>query len=402
LSGQRIAVVGAGIVGLAVAREAGRRWPEATVTVVEREPAVAAHQTGHNSGVVHSGLYYQPGSLKARLCVKGAAMLRTFCAEHEIAVRECGKVVVATEAAEIGPLEELLDRGRANDVADLRMLGAEELHELEPHAAGLRAIHSPHTSIVDYEAVSRALASEVSAHGGEVILDTAVVAVRSTRGGGATLLLNGPRHEALQCDLLVTCAGLSADRVAQLTGDPEEPRIIPFRGEYFRLRPQARHLVNRLIYPVPDPRYPFLGVHLTPTVAGEVMVGPNAVLAFARVGYKRSTFSARDMRSTLGWPGFRVLARQHWRTGAMEMYRSLNKRRFLAAATRYVPELTVDDLEPAHSGVRAQAVARDGSLVDDFWLSRRGSILNVRNAPSPAATSSLAIAEHICAELAKQ
>jgi (S)-2-hydroxyglutarate dehydrogenase len=401
VSVQRIAVVGAGIVGLAVAREAGRRWPGATITVIEKEKVVAAHQTGHNSGVVHSGLYYQPGSLKAQLCTKGVGLMRAFCAEHDIEIKNCGKVVVATHAGEVAQLEGLLERGRTNGVPDLTLVGPDELHELEPHAAGVRAIHSPHTAIVDYGAVCRALAADVGARGGEVILDTEVVGVRPTRGGGVTLLLNGAREEALGCDLLVTCAGLGSDRVAQLAGDTEEPRIIPFRGEYFRLRPQARHLVNGLIYPVPDPRYPFLGVHLTATVAGEVLVGPNAVLAFAREGYTRGTVSAKDLRSTLGWPGFRVLAKQHWRTGAMEMYRSVNKRKFLAAATRYVPELTLDDLVPAHAGVRAQAVARDGSLVDDFWLSRQGNVLNVRNAPSPAATSSLAIAEYICAEVAK-
>ena len=397
---QRIAVVGAGIVGLAVAREAGRRWPRAEITVVEKESHIARHQTGHNSGVIHSGLYYKPGSLKATLCTRGVGLLRDYCEEHGIEVNECGKVVVATDEAEIAQLEGLFDRGCQNGVPDLQMLGPEELRELEPHTAGVRALHSPHTAIVDYRAVSRALAEEVSAKG-EVLLGTEVVGVRPTRRGGVTLLLRGVRQEALQCDLLVTCAGLASDRVARLAGDTDEPRIIPFRGEYYRLRPQARHLVNGLIYPVPDPRYPFLGVHLTRTVAGEVLIGPNAVLAFAREGYTRWRVSPKDLRSTLTWPGFRVLAKQHWRTGAAEMYRSVNKARFLAGAARYVPALTADDLEPAPAGVRAQAVARDGSLVDDFWLSRQGSVLNVRNAPSPAATSSMAIAEHICAELAK-
>ena len=398
---QRIAVVGAGIVGLAVAREAGIRWPDATITVVEKEASVAHHQTGHNSGVVHSGLYYTPGSLKATLCTRGVVLLREYCDDHDIEVADCGKVVVATHASEVSRLEELLARGRENGVPELRMLGPAELGELEPHAAGLRALHSPRTAIVDYRAVARSLAAEVTARGGEVLLGTEVVGVRPTRGGGVTLLLDGTEREALECDLLVTCTGLASDRVAGLAGDGAEPRIVPFRGEYFRLRPQARHLVNGLIYPVPDPRYPFLGVHLTRTVSGEVLIGPNAVLAFAREGYRRRTVSPKDLRATLGWPGFRVLARQHWRTGVAEMYRSVSKRTFLAAAARYVPELTTDDLEPAPAGVRAQAVARDGSLVDDFWLSRQGNVLNVRNAPSPAATSSLAIAEHICAELAK-
>lgn len=395
---QRIAVVGAGIVGLAIAREAGIRWPDASITVIEKERTVAIHQSGHNSGVIHSGLYYQQGSLKAKLCVQGVKLMRTYCAEHGIEIQDCGKVVVATHPEEIPALEGLLERGLANGVPDLRLIDSHELRELEPHAAGVRALHSPHTAIVDYEEVSRSLAQDVSARG-EVMLETKVVDVRPNRGGATTLLLDGPEHEALDCDLLITCAGLEADRVAQLSGDGEEPRIIPFRGKYFQLRPHARHLVNGLIYPVPDPRYPFLGVHLTATVKGEVLIGPNAVLAFAREGYTLGNMNAKDLRSTFTWPGFRVLAKQHWRTGAAEMYRSVSKRKFLAAASAYVPELTADDLVPAPAGVRAQAVARDGSLVDDFWLSHRGNILNVRNAPSPAATSSLAIAAYVCAEL---
>ena len=392
---RRIVVVGGGILGLAVARQAGIRWPDASVTVIEKERSVAVHQTGHNSGVVHSGLYYVPGSLKANLCTRGASLLRAYCAEHGIEVRDSGKVVVAVREDEEARLEALAERGRLNGVAGLRMIDAAELSEREPHAAGRRALYSPHTAIVDYPAVARSLATDVSARG-ELILGSEVVGVRGSHGGGQTVIVTNAEKDAYGYDLLIACAGLQSDRLATMAGDGAEPRIVPFRGEYYRLRTEARHLVSGLIYPVPDPRYPFLGVHFTPTIAGEVLVGPNAVLAFAREGYTRRAFRLRDTRDTLAWRGFRALAKQHWRTGLAEMSRSLSKHRYVASARAYVPELRAEDLLPAPPGIRAQAVARDGALVDDFWISRSGNVVNVRNAPSPAATASLAIAEYIC------
>jgi L-2-hydroxyglutarate oxidase LhgO len=392
-----VVVIGGGIVGLAVAREAGLRWPGASVTVLEKEASVATHQTGHNSGVVHSGLYYPPDSLKARLCTHGVKLLRTYCAEKGIEIRDVGKVVIAVRQAEEQRLEALYQRGVANGVPDLRMISACELRRLEPHAAARRAIHSPHTAIVDYGEVSRALADDV-AHHGQVVLGAEVVGVRRRGHGGIEVEVGGVEPTTYPCDLLINCAGLQSDRVATLTGDPEEPRIVPFRGEYYSLRPAARGLVNGLIYPVPDPRYPFLGVHLTPTMTGDVLVGPNAVLAYSREGYTRTRIRVRDVRDTLAWPGFWSMARRHWRTGALEMYRSLSKHRYARSARDYVPELTADDLAPAPAGVRAQAVARDGSLVDDFWISEGLGVLNVRNAPSPAATAALAIAEYVCGQ----
>lgn len=394
----RIVIVGGGIVGLAVAREAGRRWPDAHVTVLEKEAAVAGHQTGHNSGVVHSGLYYAPGSLKATLCTRGVRLLRGYCAEHDIEIRDVGKVVVAVREDELGRLDALFARGTTNGVPQLRMIDAVELREREPHAVGLRAIYSPHTAIIDYSAVSRALADDV-ARDGEVVFGAPVVGVRKTDRGGRVVLVGGEDARAYTCDLLITCAGLGSDRVAGMTGDGAEPRIIPFRGEYYRLRPPARPLVRGLIYPVPDPRYPFLGVHFTPTVSGGVLVGPNAVLAYAREGYTRTRVRTRDLRDTLTWPGFWAMARRHWRTGAAEMYRSFSRASYLHLAQEYLPELTSMDLVKAPAGVRAQAVARDGTLVDDFWISSHDAVLNVRNAPSPGATASLAIAEYVCSQV---
>lgn len=391
----RIVVVGAGIVGLAVARQASMTWPDASITVLEKEQRVAAHQTGHNSGVVHSGLYYKPGSLKARLCVRGVQLLRAYCAEKHIEIRDIGKVVVAVHEEEEPRLDALFERGTANGVPGLRIMTAAEMREREPHAVGRRAIFSPHTAIVDYTAVCRALADDAAQHG-EVVLGARVVGVRRSHGGGLTILAEGPGAQAYPCDLLINCAGLAADRVAVMAGDAAEPRIVPFRGEYFGLGARAAEMVNGLIYPVPDPRYPFLGVHFTPTMKGDVLVGPNAVLAYAREGYTRVRVNVRDLEEIATWPGFWKMAKQHWRTGFAEMYRSLNKSRYVQTAREYLPELTADDLHRAPAGVRAQAVARDGALVDDFWISRGDGFVNIRNAPSPAATASLAIAEYIC------
>jgi L-2-hydroxyglutarate oxidase LhgO len=393
VAGPRIVVVGAGIVGLAVARQLTLARPGARVTVVDKEDRVGAHQTGHNSGVVHAGLYYQPGSLKARLCRRGRSMLEEYCRDRDLPYVVCGKVVVARSAAETGPLADIEQRAIANGVPGLRRLDADGLRTVEPHARGVAALHSPATAIADFPAVARAFANDVRTAGGEVTLGFEVSAITVGPAG----VVRAADGREIGFDLLVVCAGLQADRIARLAGDGPEPAIVPFRGEYYRLRPSRSDLVRGLIYPVPDPRYPFLGIHLTRTVGGAVEIGPNAVLALAREGYSRRTVNASDLGETLRWPGFRRLARRHWRTGVRELYGSLSRRAFVAAARSYVPELSVHDVIPGGAGVRAQAVDADGTIVDDFRLHRIGPVITVRNAPSPGATSSMAIAEHIVA-----
>ena len=393
--GRATAVVGGGIIGLAVAREVLRREPGSAVTVLEAADHLGAGQSGHNSGVVHAGLYYEPGSLKATLCRRGMGLLREFCAEHGVAYRELGKVVVATTADEVLGLDRIEERSRRNGVPDLARLDRRGLAEVEPHVDGVAALHSPRTAVVDYVAVCAALAGDVRAAGGEVRLGAPVTAVRPL-GERAEVVAGG---SALVVDRLVSCAGVRSDQVASLVGALDDVRadvrIVPFRGEYHRLRPAVRDRVRGLVYPVPDPRYPFLGIHLTRTVDDEVLVGPNAVPALARDGYRWRDVDLRELRAVLSWPGTRRLAARHWRTGARELAGSLSRRRFAAEAARYLPGLTAADLLPARSGVRAQAVGRDGSLVDDFVVQRVGPVALVRNAPSPGATSSLAIAEHV-------
>ena len=385
----RVGVVGGGIVGLALARALTLRRPGLTVVVLEKEGRLAAHQTGHNSGVVHAGLYYEPGSLKARLCVQGMRWLREYCAAHKLPYVACGKLVVARNEQEEARLHALLSRAQANGVAGVRLLGPAAIAEREPNVTGRLALHSPDTAIVDFGAVARQLAVDVIAGGGQVRTSTRVVGVRPDTDGVVVTTDEGNER----FDQLVNCAGLQADRVARMAGDGAGPRIVPFRGDYFLLRPRARHLVSSLIYPVPDPRYPFLGVHLTPRVDREVLVGPNALIALDREGYRLTAFSRRDVVDTVGWPGFWQMARRHWRTGMVEVRRSLSRRFVAAEARRYVPALRAQDLVRGPSGIRAQALERDGTLVDDFRISRCGSVVNVRNAPSPAATSALAIAE---------
>jgi (S)-2-hydroxyglutarate dehydrogenase len=386
-----LVVVGAGILGLATAREILQRRPGLDLVVLEQEPVIAQHQTGHNSGVVHTGIYYTPGSLKARLCRTGSGMLLDFCAEHRIPVERCGKLLIATTAAELPGLEELFRRGTLNGVPDLKLLPAEGIREIEPHAAGLRAIHSPHTAIVDFSTVAQALAAEVRRLGGTVLTSAAV---RSIRRSAGDWLLRADSEER-RTAALISCAGLQADRLATMTGASEDPRIIPFRGDYLALKPQRRGLVSGLIYPVPDPSLPFLGVHTTRRIDGQVWLGPNAVFAFSRHGYKFTTLSLRDLADSLRWPGFWRMARRHWRTSLAEIYRDLNRRAFAAALRRYLPELELADVESGPAGVRAQAVNRNGALVDDFVFSGGDGVLHVRNAPSPAATSCLAIAAEI-------
>jgi len=388
---QRIGVIGAGIIGLAVARRLTEVLDGVEVTVMDKEDRVAVHQTGHNSGVVHAGLYYPPGSLKATLCRRGTALLKDYCAGRGLPYQECGKVVVAVTEAELPGLERLRQRAEANGVPGLRRLDGAGLREVEPHAGGVAALHSPHTAITDFAAVAEGYAADLTARGGRVRLGFGVSGIRERAG---RVEVRGP-GEILGFDRLIVCAGLYGDVVAGWAGDGAEPAIVPFRGEYYALRPERGHLVNGLIYPVPDPGYPFLGVHFTRRVGGRVDVGPNAVLALAREGYRRRDVVPRDVARTLAWPGFRRLARRHWRTGLAEIAGSLSRSVYLSRARRYLPELRPDDVAPAPSGVRAQAVDRDGALVDDFRIHHRGAVTAIRNAPSPAATSSLAIAEYV-------
>jgi len=387
----RFAVVGGGIIGTAVARRLSTVVPGAEVTLLEKEPALATHQTGHNSGVVHAGLYYEPGSLKARLCRRGAVLLKEFCAGRGLQYDECGKVLVALDDTETARLDAIEDRARSNGVPGVRRLDAAGLREVEPRVRGVAGLHSPATAITDFAAVTRALAADAETAGATVRLGVRVTGLAAK--ADEVVVTGDGVDEAF--DHVIVCAGLQADRLAVLAGDDPDPRIVPFRGEYHLLRAERRDLVRGLVYPVPDPRYPFLGVHLTKRVDGAVLVGPNAVLALAREGYRRRDVSAADLRDVVAWPGFRRFARAHWRTGLRELDGSLRRRAFVAAARRYVPELRPSDLVPGPSGVRAQALALDGSLVDDFRLTRSGRVASLRNAPSPAATSSLAIAEHL-------
>jgi L-2-hydroxyglutarate oxidase len=384
-------------VGLATARALAEVAPRARLTVLEKEGRLGAHQTGHNSGVIHSGIYYKPGSHKARLCVEGARLVRELCAARGIRVENCGKVIVATHAAELPRLATLHERGTANGVPGLRMIEPAELRDIEPHAAALRAIHSPHTGIVDFGEVAAALGDELAGRGVEIRTGAPVTAI-DRAGGEIALATPGG---AVRARHLVNCAGLHCDEVARLAGADPGVRIVPFRGEYYMLRPERRGLVRGLIYPVPDPEFPFLGVHFTRTVHGDVEAGPNAVLALAREGYRWRTVRPRELAGTLGYAGFWAMAGKYWRTGAYEMYRSLSKTAFVRALQRLVPELEPSDVAPGGSGVRAQAVTPDGGLVDDFRIVDTPDAIHVLNAPSPAATASLAIGRHIAA-LAKE
>ena len=393
-----VAVVGGGLVGAATALALSSREPSReglTVAVLEAEDRLAAHQSGHNSGVIHSGLYYKPGSLKAALCVEGARALYRFCAEEGIAHERCGKLVVVTAPEELPRLDELERRGGANGLVGLRRLRGEEIREVEPHAAGIAALHVPETGIVDYKAVAHAYGRKVEERGGTVWTGARVTAVRKD---GPGLVVETPRG-AVACRLLVNCAGLQADRVARLCGAAVDVRIIPFRGEYYELAPERHGLVRGLIYPVPDPRFPFLGVHLTRMIKGGVEAGPNAVLALRREGYRWTDVSPRDMAWTAAWPGFWKLAARFWKTGAYEVRRSLMKSVFVRDLQRLVPEIRDEDLHRAGAGVRAQALERNGALVDDFRIVESEKAIHVLNAPSPAATASLAIGRKI-AEMA--
>jgi L-2-hydroxyglutarate oxidase LhgO len=384
-----VAVIGAGILGLATARELVQRYPGRKVVVIEKEHGPARHQTGHNSGVIHSGLYYAPGTAKARLCVAGRELMVEYCREHAVPFEICGKLIVAATEDDLGPLDELMHRGVLNGLKDLEYLTAEDIAKHEPAVRGLRAIWVPQAGIVDYTRVAETIAAELVAAGVTIVYDAPVNDLRVTAQEAHLVTPRG----TIAAERVIACAGLQADRIARMTGAAAAPKIVPFRGDYYVLRRERRSLIRGLVYPVPDPRLPFLGVHFTRRIDGAVWLGPNAVLAFAREGYGRADIDPRDLADALGYKGFRALAMRYWRTGLAEMARDWAKPLFLGALRRYVPELTLRDLAPGPSGVRAQALDESGRLLDDFAFDESERVLNVRNAPSPAATSSLALAK---------
>ena len=392
-----LAVVGGGIIGLATAYRFAERFPDRRVVVLEKEAKVAAHQTGHNSGVIHSGIYYKPGSLKAITCRAGKASLERFCEEEGIPFERCGKVIVAINESELPRLQTLLERGKANGV-DCTLIDRERLTELEPHVAGVQALHVPETGIVNYTKVCERLAYKVIAGGGEVRLATKVTGVRRVPYG---VVVATSRGEVV-CQQLVNCGGLQSDRLAALMKSKPPAKIVPFRGEYFEVRSHAQHLCRNLIYPVPDPSFPFLGVHFTRMIGGGLECGPNAVLAFAREGYRKRDVRLGDLAETFTYRGFLRLAVRHWRMGLGELWRSFSKQAFVKALQRLIPAVTANDLVPAPAGVRAQAVSPDGALIDDFLITENDRVVNVCNAPSPAATASLQIGSVITDRLAPQ
>ena len=384
-------IIGGGIVGLATALEAVKRFPGQRMIVLEKEREVAAHQTGHNSGVIHSGLYYRTGSLKAKNCVAGAASMKRFCREHGVAFEECGKLVVATSDEEVPRLEQLYQRGLANGVPGLRMLSREEFREIEPHCDGICALHVPSTGIVDYVAVARKYVELIERAGGEIVCRAKVTGL--SRDGSSNVVES--TAGTFRATNLINCAGLYSDRIAKLAGVPIELQIIPFRGEYYEIRRERRHLIKNLIYPVPDPRFPFLGVHFTRRVNGSVEAGPNALLALRREGYNGAAPDISEAIEVLSFEGFWKMARKYWRKGAAEQYRAWIKSAFAAELKKMVPELTEDDLAPGGSGVRAQAVDRQGNLLDDFHFVHAPGMIHVCNVPSPAATASLEIGREV-------
>jgi L-2-hydroxyglutarate oxidase LhgO len=386
-----IGVVGGGILGLAVARELTTRLPGVEVVVFEKEDRLAVHQTGHNSGVVHAGIYYAPGSLKARLCTKGRMMLREHCADRGLPYVECGKLVVAVDESELARLDRLERTATENQVPGLRRVPADGITDVEPHGAGLAALHSPATAITDFVAVAESYARDIEEAGGQILLSSEVTGI--DRGVGAVEVTTAARpHEV---ERLVICAGLQSDRVSEPVDGRTAPRIVPFRGEYMKVVDSKKDLVRGLVYPVPDPRYPFLGVHFTSMVSGDLEIGPNAVLALKREGYRRWDISLTDIASIISWPGFWRMAGANWRAGIDEVWGSMSKKAYMRKASRYVPGIGAEDVVRARAGVRAQALDRDGSLVDDFRIFGEDGVFSVRNAPSPGATSSLAIAEYV-------
>ena len=396
--GSDLLIIGAGIVGLATALKVTRRFPQMRLIIVDKETRVAAHQTGHNSGVIHSGLYYKTGSLKARNCDAGAASMKRFCQEHGVVFEECGKLVVATTRDEVPRLEALHQRGAANGVPGLVMLQREQFREIEPHCAGICALQVPSTGIVDYTVVAQKYAELIQRSGGELVLGAKVVALRQDSGTNIVETRGG----TFRARYVINCAGLYSDTLTRMAGVETNLEIIPFRGEYYEVRPERRHLVKALIYPVPDPRFPFLGVHFTRRVNGSVEAGPNALLAFRREGYTGAPPDMQEAMETLRFPGFWKMARKYWRMGLAEQYRAWVKSAFVAALRKMVPELQESDLAQGGSGVRAQAVDANGNLVDDFHFVHSANMIHVCNVPSPAATASLEIAREIVEMMAQR
>jgi L-2-hydroxyglutarate oxidase len=393
-----VVVVGGGILGLAVARELITRHPRIQLSLLEKEHELARHQTGHNSGVIHSGIYYAPGSLKARLCVEGNQLLYEYCDRKQIPYERCGKLIVATTESEVPRLEELYRRGNKNGVAGLRKVDRVGLTEVEPHVRGVQGLHAPDTGIVDFKRVAFELARDIEELGGVIRTGVEVTDIRPARALSRVVTTGGD----FPAKAVVTCAGLYSDRVAQMTGAPASPRIVPFRGSYYALREESRRLVNGLIYPVPDPAFPFLGVHFTKQISGDVLAGPNAVLAFRREGYRVRDVRLDELWLTLSYRGFWRLARKYWRTGAAEIWGEMSKRAFVGALQRLIPEVTRADVVAGPSGVRAQAMDEAGRLLDDFWLDEDERTVHIRNAPSPGATSSLALARMISRKVASR
>lgn len=386
-----IIIAGGGIVGLATAYRLLENNPNLKLAVLEKEGKIAAHQTGHNSGVIHSGIYYKPGSLKAQNCIQGYHDLLDFAAKHEIPHDMCGKIIVATRNEEVPAMEKVLERGIANGLDGLVRLKAEELKEYEPNVNGVAGIFVPQTGIIDYKVVSAKYAEEIQRMGGEIHLNTEVTGIHRTGKDTEVITASG----TWECKLFVNCGGLMSDRIARMNEKNLDVRIVPFRGEYYMLKEEKKDLVKNLIYPVPDPNFPFLGVHFTRMIGGEVEAGPNAVFAFKKEGYHRSDFNWKDFQESISWKGFRMVAAKYWKTGLGEFYRSYSKAAFTKALQNLLPAIQEDDLVPAGAGVRAQACSRDGGLVDDFMFSESEGIIHVLNAPSPAATSSLAIGKTI-------
>ncbi len=385
-----IVITGGGIVGLATALQLLEQRPSLRILILEKEEAVARHQTGHNSGVIHSGLYYKPGSLKATNCIRGYGLLIDFCEREGIPYDLCGKIVVATNAAQVSQLNTLYERGRQNGLLRNRKISRSEMKEIEPHVNGVEGLWVPYTGIVDYVAVANRYEALFLQKGGEIRFGEKVRRLAGKGGKPEVITAGG---NVFQARLVVNCAGLYSDKIAELTreGGRRELQIVPFRGEYYQLRPEKEHLVKNLIYPVPDPNFPFLGVHFTRMIGGGVEAGPNAVLAFAREGYKKTDIHLAELAETLRWPGFRKVARKYWQTGLGEMYRSFSKAAFTRALQELIPDIRQEDLVPGGAGVRAQACDRSGGLLDDFAIIENQYTVNVCNAPSPAATSSLSI-----------
>jgi (S)-2-hydroxyglutarate dehydrogenase len=393
-----IVIIGGGAVGLATALQLQKRNPSLNIVVIEKETAVANHQTGNNSNVIHSGIYYKPGSLKAKNCIGGYHMLLDFCREHNVPFDICGKVIVATEEKELPLLKNIFDRGQQNGLSNLKMLNQEQLKEYEPHVAGLAGIHVPQTGIVDYRLVAEKYAEVFQQKGGQIKLGEKVINLRVNSNSVEVITDKASYH----AKLMVNCAGLYSDKIAKLGSKKVDVQIIPFRGEYYKLKKEKEYLVKTLIYPVPDPNFPFLGVHFTTMPGGGVECGPNAVLAFKREGYKKLDVSFTELRETLAWPGFRKIVSKYWRTGLGEMHRSYSKAAFTKALQKLMPEIREQDLEAGGAGVRAQACDRTGGLLDDFLIIEENNIINVCNAPSPAATSSLSIGDTIADLAAKR